>query len=351
MFWLHVICFSCHLPWSRRAREAQWTSHTVPRDHLASPLLTDIDMPLSGWALDLTEIGQEHRLFPLGAQSISHDLRFQLSIQSSKTWPPGKQIIGKLFLQSSCTVLCIFWVLFLLVYSLFLFFKKCKKLFFPRRPHYKQNLAEFYKQICPVLTSCHNETHEKGLVEEGDQGVVFFGTLEYSDCLRPQCTGIHSGQIVLIFRRGGQGLNYFNRVAVQPVVSVCFCWLGFLFPNCSADSQKPSGNYSQFTLNSSLFKRKGVINGLGLFHTMAFNHPTTPLCPTPRACQRSQGSAVDRHWSLTVLQIQGSGSNSNRLLGILSAMDSQLVFPYPDKFKRPQETKRIFILLQSIWFS
>lgn len=30
------------------------------------------------------------------------------------------------------------------------------------------------------------------------------------------------------------------------VVSVCLCWLGFLFPNCSAHGHAPSGNSSQF---------------------------------------------------------------------------------------------------------
>lgn len=109
------------------------------------------------------------------------------------------------------------------------------------------------------------------------------------------------------------------------MVLVCFCCLGFLFPNCSTDSQKPSGNYSQFTPNSSMFSQKGVINGLGPFPTMALPHPTTALCPTSRECQSSQGSAVDGHWSLAVFQIQDSGSNSNVPSRILSAMDAQLM--------------------------
>lgn len=65
------------------------------------------------------------------------------------------------------------------------------------------------------------------------------------------------------------------RVVILSVVSMCFCWLG-LFPNGSVDGQKPSGNFSQFTLKSREFKRKGVINGLGLHPMSLHPHPGAP---------------------------------------------------------------------------
>lgn len=65
------------------------------------------------------------------------------------------------------------------------------------------------------------------------------------------------------------------RVVILSVVSMCFYWLG-LFPNGSVDGQKPSGNFSQFTLKSREFKRKGVINGLGLHPISLHPHPQAP---------------------------------------------------------------------------
>lgn len=59
----------------------------------------------------------------------------------------------------------------------------------------------------------------------------------------------------------------YNRVGILSVVWMCFRWLGFLLPNCGAEGQKPSGNPSQFALQGREFRRKGVINGLGLCPT------------------------------------------------------------------------------------
>lgn len=124
------------------------------------------------------------------------------------------------------------------------------------------------------------------------------------------------------------------------MVSVCFCWSGFLFPNCSADSQKPSENYSQFTLNSSLFRRKGVINGLGLFHTMAFTHPYHTPVPHTEGMAELPGECCGQTLEPGNVPDPRLRKQLQSLLGILSAMHSQLIFLYPDKFKRSHAPRR-----------
>jgi hypothetical protein len=105
------------------------------------------------------------------------------------------------------------------------------------------------------------------------------------------------------------------------VALIYFCWLGFLFPNCRADDQKSSGNSSQFTGNSSLFKGKGVINGLGLF-------TPAPLYP----CALKLGPGKARRYFLWTdwghicqhSKLKSPGGNIQALLGNIATTRSHL---------------------------
>lgn len=136
------------------------------------------------------------------------------------------------------------------------------------------------------------------------------------------------------------------------MVSVCFCWSGFLFPNCSADSQKASENYSQFTLNSSLFRRKGVINGLGLFHTMAFTHPYHTPVPHTEGMAELPGECCGQTLEPGIvpdprLRKQLQSAPGNFVSYAFSAYIS--ISRQVQETSCAQETKKVCTHLQSLW--
>lgn len=122
----------------------------------------------------------------------------------------------------------------------------------------------------------------------------------------------------------------YNRVVILPVVWMCFRWLGFLLPNCGAEGQKPSGNPSQCALKGREFRRKGVINGLGLCPTTSSPEPLSSVKGAWQCSLRKAVHCGHRHG----LNLTEKGTLTDRVSALFAGPASSRGLKYHRKPKR-----------------